>query len=228
MIFKSNVYTYGGKTYLQSEGAPIGLDLSGEIGRLETADTSTKISNLYEENGIKLDYAGMYVDDLNNILGLIPFGYRWVNGEIQYNADWVEEDSLLPADKHTSNILIAISNSISEAIQFEGDVPSNHTSKKVPMLDMQMCIIQVEVPADPVTNTPGYNYPQVSYSFYKKPMARQTIMAATSAMPEGIKRETIVNEMLRRLSNISLNHPDTRDNVVTTINDYMVTMKRSG
>ena len=59
-------------------------------------------------------------------------------------------------------------------------------------------------------------------------MARQTIMAATSAMPEKIKRETIVNEMLRRLSNISLGHPDTKTNTESTINDYMATMKRSG
>ena len=53
-------------------------------------------------------------------------------------------------------------------------------------------------------------------------------LAASSAMPEKIKRETIVNEMLRRLSNISLGHPDTRDNTVVAINEYMATMKRSG
>ena len=53
-------------------------------------------------------------------------------------------------------------------------------------------------------------------------------LAASSAMPEKIKRETIVNEMLRRLSNISLGHPDTRENTVVAINEYMATMKQSG
>ena len=34
-IFSSNVYTFGGVFKLLSKGSPIGLDLSGEIARLE-------------------------------------------------------------------------------------------------------------------------------------------------------------------------------------------------
>lgn len=50
---------------------------------------------------------------------------------------------------------------------------------------------------------------------------------ANSAMPENIKRETIVNEMVRRLSNTSLNHPNTKENMVEAVNDFMVALKRS-
>ena len=122
----------------------------------------------------------------------------------------------------------SISNSVSPAIQFEGDVPSNHQSQKVPMLDMQMRVIRVEVPADPHMNIPAYSYPQVEYSFFKKPMARKSIMRSDSAMPEGIKRETITKELLRRLSNVSQNHPDTRATTVEAVNEYMESMKISG
>ena len=96
------------------------------------------------------------------------------------------------------------------------------------MLDMQMQIIRIEAPADHQMNIPTYTYPQVSYSFYKKPMARKSIMRADSAMPEGIKRETITNELIRRLSNTSQNHPDTRVNTVKAVNEYMRSMKISG
>ena len=59
-------------------------------------------------------------------------------------------------------------------------------------------------------------------------MARQTVMKATSAMPENIRRETLVNEVIRRLSNISRDHPDTSENVRVAISEYMRDMKLSG
>ena len=80
----------------------------------------------------------------------------------------------------------------------------------------------------PITGTPEYTYPQISYTFYKKPMARETNMMAKSAMPENIRRETLVNEMIRRLSNVSQDHPDTKENSNEAVNNYMIAMKRSG
>ena len=157
-------------------------------------------------------------------MGAIPYGYRWHQGKVQYNKDWVEEDSKLPADLHTCNILTDLANSINNSIQFTGDVPSNYSSKRVPMLDMQMKIIYLTSPEDPATNTPEYTYPQISYTFFKKTMARKSIMQNNSAMPEGIKRETITNEALRRLSNITQGHPDTRANTVTALNEYMLSL----
>ena len=59
---------------------PIGLDLSGEIGRLETAETDKAITIKCEENGIKVDLSKRYVDDKTVVLGCIPYGYRWSEG----------------------------------------------------------------------------------------------------------------------------------------------------
>ena len=59
-------------------------------------------------------------------------------------------------------------------------------------------------------------------------MAQKTVMAANSVVSEGIKRETIVNELMRRLSNICRNQPQTQANITIAVNDYVVTMKRSG
>ena len=92
------------------------------------------------------------------------------------------------------------------------------------MLDMKMKIIYLDAPEDRTTGTPAHKYPQISYTFYK---ARKSIMNNTSAMPEGIKRETIVNEAMRRLSNVTQGQPDTRANQVKAINDYLESMKIS-
>ena len=53
-------------------------------------------------------------------------------------------------------------------------------------------------------------------------------MKADSAMPEKIKRETLVNELLRRLLNTTQYLPDARKDSVEVTNQYMVTMKLSG
>ena len=54
-VFKSNVYRFGGKTYLQTDGAPIGLDLSGEIGCLVMALWDVSFMSLCEEKNIVVD-----------------------------------------------------------------------------------------------------------------------------------------------------------------------------
>ena len=54
LIFKSNTYTWEGQLKLQEDGAPIGLSLPGEIGRLVTAETDKSVSLKCEKNGIKM------------------------------------------------------------------------------------------------------------------------------------------------------------------------------
>jgi len=62
----------------------------------------------------------------------------------------------------------------------------------------------------------------VSYTFYKKEVARPSIM------PEGIKRQTIPNELIRRIFNCSRNQPETEAAIKEATNDYMEAMKISG
>ena len=226
LIFRSNAYTWRGGLKLQGDGCPIGLDLSGEIGRLETAETDITISLKCEENDIQVDLSKRYVDDKTDILGSIPFGYRWCDGQVQFNNKWIEEDQHIPVDKHTCNVLTGLCNSTMPSIQFVGAVASDYPDEHVPILDMAVCMIEMTEPAD--ENTPKFSYPQVEYKFFKKKMARQTVMKASSAMPEGIKRETLVNEMIRRLANTSLDQPNTTKNTVEAVNDFMVAMKLSG
>ena len=45
-IFESNAYTFNGDIRIQENGSPIGLDLSGEIARLEMVDWDQEFSEL--------------------------------------------------------------------------------------------------------------------------------------------------------------------------------------
>ena len=117
-IFKSNVYSFQSEIQVQEDWAPIGLNISGEIGFLETGEIDTAFTALCEENGIKLDLDSRYMDDRNQVLGVMPYGYRWVKHKVVYNIAWIEEDSKISEDLHTANILVDIANSIRASIQF--------------------------------------------------------------------------------------------------------------
>ena len=69
---------------------------------------------------------------------------------------------------------------------------------------------------------------QVAYKFYRKSMAREKIMKATSAMPEKIKRKTLVNELLRHLLNTTHYLPNAKEESTNVTNKYMITMMISG
>ena len=223
-IFSSNVYSFMGETRVQRNGAPIGLDLSGEIGRLETGEVDREFAELCEQNKVKLDLDTRYVDDKQNVMGAIPYGFRWVNTAIVFNADWVDEDSKLPEDLHTANVMMTMANSIRPSIQFTVDVGSNYADNRVPILDMAMRMENISFTEHGTT----FICPQVSYVFFKKSMARTTIMKSASAMPEKIKRETLVNELLRRLTNTTQYLPSAAEENRKVTNAYMQTMKLSG
>ena len=53
-------------------------------------------------------------------------------------------------------------------------------------------------------------------------------MPANSAIQEGIKRQTITNELIRRIFNCSRNQPETEAAIKEATNDYMEAMKISG
>ena len=153
-IYKSNVYTFGGEYKIQKEGSPIGLDLSGEVGRLEMGDFDRLMEEKLEENGIKVDCNGRYVDDINTIIQAIPFGWRWVegiegqSGRMEYDDKWVEEDEREPLDRHTMTILVKIANSIKTDLNFTGDCCSNNEDGYIPVLDMKMKTVLVTETAE--------------------------------------------------------------------------------
>ena len=100
----------------------------------------------------------------------------------------------------------------------EGDWCSKNQDGYIPVLDLKMKPVLVHQPADPNKKTPEVTYYQVAFKFYKKPMARPTIMDANTALPEKMKRETTSNELLRRLLNTSQGLPDSDRDMEEAIN----------
>ena len=104
-----------------------------------------------------------------------------------FNRDQVDSDSLISDDERTMSILCSIANTISE-IQFTFDSPSRNQSGFVPILDVQMKIVNN----------------RVVYLFYKKPCASPFTLLKRSAIPESTKRTTNFQEGIRRLFRTSM------------------------
>ena len=148
-VFSSNAYTFAGRIRIQSDGAPIGLDLSGDIGRLEMGDWDTRMAELCVTNCVEVAMSDRYVDDVDTIMKAIPHGYRWTGHRVKYNWQWELEDEKIPLDQHTVSIMVAIANTIRPAIQMEGDYGSRHEDGYIPVLDLKMNTVLVYVPGDP-------------------------------------------------------------------------------
>ena len=70
-------------------------------------------------------------------------------------------------------------------------MPSNHPDGRMPVLDIKVWIGNID------------GKPVLPHSFFKKPVASKYTILARSAMGKGVKRNTLFQEALRRLKNIS-------------------------
>ena len=118
----------------------------------------------------------------------------------------MEEDEQMPEDQRTAEI----ANKISEMIKVKEDVPSNHPSGRIPILDLEVWV----------------QGKQIYHCFYKKPMASRKVVCAKSALPTSVKRSILLEEGKRRLKNCS---PELAWNEkVLQLNRMSSDMKHSG
>ena len=95
------------------------------------------------------------------------------------------------ANQHTLNILLKIANMPDRDIQLTMDVPSLNEGGKLPVLDLNVWI------KDNI----------VHHSVYSKPMASPLAIMYKSALPAKQKRESLLQEGLRRLRNLDPQTP---------------------
>ena len=144
---------------------------------------------------------------------------------MEYDDEWVREDEKEPLDRRTMDILVKIADSIKSDLYFEGDCCSNNPDGYLPVLDLKMKTVLI---TEMVENKAPVSYYQVLFKFYKKEVARKSLMAANTAMAERIRRETMANELMRRLFNTLPNLPGSEEDTIEALDEFMVEMKTSG
>ena len=112
-------------------------------------------------------------------------GVRLQDGKLSIHEEVIEDDEQLPADLRTARLLRTIANTITPMIQMQEDVPTNHPSGKLPILDLEVWI----------------HNGKILYSFYKKPMSSRLVVQARTAFSTQKKMNILLEEGQRRLRN---------------------------
>ena len=103
--FRNHVYQWGGEFYVQREGGPIGLKLTGVVAKLRMIRWMGKFNNLVRENKIKSYMNIVFVDDQSWAGRAIRRGTRWDREakEMRWKLEWEREDreGEEPDDKRT-------------------------------------------------------------------------------------------------------------------------------
>lgn len=214
VVMRSHTYHFNGKIYLQTEGGPIGLELTGAISRVYMSwwdkELMKKINDATEGISWKLLMYQRYVDDENCIGEVMPLGARLENGKVSINPEMIDNDRSIPPDIRTAKIIKDIANSISPCIEVEIDCPSLHENKKMPILDLEVWV----------------EGNQVMYQFYRKPMSNFLVLMARSAMSMKMKRICLMQEVVRTLRNTKRSLPE--EVKTNFLSEFALRMKDSG
>ena len=115
IVMVNHTYSVGDKFYLQTEGGPIGLELTGAISRVFMNSWDKKYLKKVEESDLVMKMYTRYIDDSNQVT-LVRDDYN--------------------SETHLKKLL-EIANSIQEGIVMEADIVENHSDAKLPILDMK-------------------------------------------------------------------------------------------
>jgi hypothetical protein len=216
-VMNNNVYIFNGKTRRQKEGGPIGVELTGGLSRVVMGRWDRMFKNMMTRLMMTIWMFKRYVDDMDLIVKT-ERNKKLLDGElVDKTENEIEDESEKPDDEITMRLIRTIADDVMKMIQTEEDFPSKHESKLLPILDVQVRVQGRE--DDP-------SLAEVSFQFYKKPMAPDRTILFNSAMPMKMKRTTATQEVLRRLLNCSRNI--CQEVRAKHLSDYMQVLTNSG
>ena len=85
---------------------------------------------------------------------------------------------------------IAVANSLHPSIQVTGDIPTNYTDGRLPILDLRVCINEVH---------PGVY--KIVTTHYIKDVSTRAVINSKSSHPIQMKKNVMINEIMRILRN---------------------------
>ena len=195
-VMKHHMYRFKDAVYLQKEGGPIGLQLTGAIARTFMLwwdrEMLKGINEATRNVHFQLFTYMRYVDDCNIVCTALPTNCRIEDGNVvRCQSTDSMETANEKSDKRTAEIIKEIANNICEFIKVEIDYPSAHENTYMPILDLE---VKME-------NN------RIMYRYYRKKIANSMVIHFDSAMPLKMKRTCLSNEVIRILRNTSREAP---------------------
>ena len=208
----NHTYQVGDTVHLQSEGGPIGLELTGAVSRPFMMRWDRLYLKKVRKAGMIMEMYERYVDDSNQVATVPHPGSRYdlASQKLVIDEDFIQLDETEEA--RVARVLKSIANSVQDGIIMEEDSPEKHENNKMGVLDMQCWI-----------NEEGY----VLYEHFEKAVSSKLAIKANSAQSENCKRNMHVQELARRILNCSP-RLDWQEHVAPVLTDYMCRMMVGG
>ena len=227
-VFFNHLYEFDDKVYLQQDGGPIGVRLSGTVARAVMASWDASLNTIMAENQLVSWLLSRYVDDVAMLLQAVKKGVRWCPGckALAHSDSWEKEDAVAGHSntKRTMDVMRDAMNSINGDIQVTVEIPEESNSETLPVLDIQ-CWVEKKKENSSISKN-GKPTQKLLYNFYKKPMASHLCLMKRSAMPENTRHHSLANEMVRMMKNVTeMASQDMRNAVVDS---YTARLKSSG
>ena len=176
-LLKNHIFKFNNKLYQQNEGGAIGVGIAGDVANLFMVWWDKQLKEKLANNNIIPLLYSRYVDDIDLVVKPIP----------QENED--------EKDKAMMNKIKEIANTIHPNIKVTVDYPSAHHNRRLPVLDTEQWIEEV--------NVDGIIKPQILHSHYIKPMSNRQLIHKDSALSDSGKMNILVAELVRVMRNVS-------------------------
>ena len=174
---QNHIYTFDRKLYQQLRGGAIGVGIAGDVALLFMVWWDRELKQRLQSKGISLQMYSRYVDDINLVAKAIP------NKTDEQN------------DKVTMQHIKEIANEIHTSIKVTIDYPSNHSNNRMPVLDLEQWIENIQV-----NNKEKH---QILFSHYMKPMSSKHLIKNSSALSPQTRISILVADLVRIMRNVS-------------------------
>ena len=153
------------------------------------------------------------LDDITVVIEAIEKGLRLEHGKLVMDSKKLEIDRNKPDAEVTMEEIVNVAESVEGLLKFTYDIPNNHESGKIPVLDVAVKINQIE----------GN---RIDFEHYEKPTKNKRVILYDAALPSKQKRTILTQECLRRLRNTKVELGKETQN--KHLNNFMLDMKNSG
>ena len=189
------MYIFNKEIRLQISGGAIGVDLTGVMAQIFMSWWDKELLKTLNELRMEVMLYERYVDDIDICINALPPGTRFINSNLEICDDEVDEDKNTPKDKRTMDLIKQIGDSIHMSIVLGGDVPSNHTDGKVPILDLKVWIEDIE--------TPNGKKRYIMHEHCSKQVSSKLLIHRDAALSMSTKRTVLTQQCLRVMLNCS-------------------------
>ena len=219
VVFENFCYEFGGRTFLQLFGGPIGNRLTMACARIVMTEWGERYMEILDKANIVTTLLKIYVDDVRQVSTLMRRGLRYNAKEEEWA--WSEEAEKEDEEKEKegeskharmARILQPAMNGINPDLVFTTELEEDFEDNRLPTLDFKMWLEEDM---------------EINHTFYEKPMKTQIMIPRRSAMPEKMKMSIASNDLNRRLSNVNVERMPEEEKIQVA-DKFTLQLKNSG